>query len=63
MKDFEDVHVANGISHHENVIKDLTYMKEHGVDGWIDIQQERSKCSGCGTVQYWYDRECTTCRK
>ena len=63
LKDFEDVHVVNGISHHETIIKDLEHMKKHGVDDWIGIQEERSKCSGCGTVQYWYDRECPTCNR
>ena len=60
--DFKDVHVVNGISHHEHVIDDLRYMKEHGIQAWVEIQDRKARCPECGQVLYWFDRECPECR-
>ena len=58
---FRDVHVKNGISHHEHVVENLTYMKLHGVGPWLDVQAERARCDVCGTANYWFSRTCAVC--
>ena len=62
LRDFKDVHVFNGISHHKHVIKDLQYMKKHGVEQWATEQERKGRCPQCGEMLYWYDLECPTCQ-
>jgi hypothetical protein len=58
---FRDAHVVDGISHHENVIRDLEYMRTHGTAGWLATQSERAKCQTCGATNYWFTRSCAGC--
>ena len=62
LRDFRDVHVVNGISHHEHVIEDLQYMKEHGVEQWVEEQEKAGRCPQCGEMLYWFVRECPNCQ-
>jgi hypothetical protein len=59
---FKDVHVVNGISHHIHVIEDLTEMKEHGIESWVEKQEKNSRCPTCGKISYWFDRACSDCQ-
>jgi hypothetical protein len=59
--DFRDVHIVNGISHHAHVIEDLQYMKEHGMEQWVEEQERAGQCPNCGKRLYWFARECPTC--
>jgi len=61
LEDFTGVHVVNGISHHESVIDDLRYMKQHGIEAWVEIQDRKARCPLCGEVQYWFDAACPNC--
>jgi len=61
LKDFTGIHIINGISHHEHVIDDLQYMKQHGIEEWIKIKDKASRCTGCGEVLYWFDHKCPVC--
>jgi hypothetical protein len=61
LKDFIGIHVMNGISHHEHVIEDLQYMREHGVGEWVKKQAKRALCPKCGRTQYWFNRNCPKC--
>jgi len=58
---FRDAHVVDGVSHHASVIEDLSFMRENGVQAWLDRQEERSKCPECGTAHYWFARFCSNC--
>jgi hypothetical protein len=59
---FLPIHVVNGISHHARLIKELEYMKEHGVQQWLKKQDRSSRCPNCGKVLYWYAQECPNCQ-
>ncbi len=61
LKDFSDVHVVDGISHHAKVIEDLKSMKEHGVEQWAREQEKASHCPQCGKRVYWFVHECRNC--
>lgn len=61
LKDFLDIHVVNGISHHAHVIDDLQYMKKHGIEKWIKKQEEAGCCPECGKKLYWFAHECPEC--
>ena len=61
LKDFTDVHIVNGISHHERVIDDLEYMKKHGIEAWVEAQEKAACCPACGEMLYWFERECSGC--
>lgn len=63
LEDFRHVHVVNGISHHIHVIDDLTYMKNHGIENWLNQQENKGKCVECGSMLYWFDRLCPHCHK
>lgn len=58
---FRDVHVKNGISHHEHVVEHLESMKAHGLSAWLDSQAEQACCTACGTISYWYSHNCVSC--
>ena len=61
LSDFRDAHVVDGISHHAHVIDDLQSMKEQGIEKWVERQSREARCSKCGTVLYWFARECSKC--
>ena len=61
LKDFTNIHIINGISHHAHVIDDLYYMKEHGVEQWVEKQQIAGCCPQCGKRLYWFSRVCPAC--
>jgi len=62
LEDFTDVHIVNGISHHKHIIDDLAYMKENGIELWVETQEKAARCPGCGETLYWFDRECASCQ-
>jgi len=61
LSDFRNVHIVNGISHHEHVIEELQYMKEHGIERWIEKQARAGLCPECGKKLYWFVRQCPNC--
>lgn len=62
LEDFKDVHVVNGISHHVHLVEELRYMKEHGTENWLKMQENKGKCPACGNMLYWFDRRCPHCQ-
>jgi hypothetical protein len=62
LHDHLDIHVVNGISHHKHLIEYLQYMKEHGVEKWLSVQEKAGRCPECGTMLYWYSLECSNCQ-
>ena len=61
LSDFRDVYVVDGISHHAHVIHDLQSMKKQGIEKWVERQSKEARCSTCGAVLYFFDRECPNC--
>jgi len=58
---FRDAHIVDGVSHHASIIDDLCFMRDNGVERWLEHQCERAKCPVCGTVQYWFKKYCSAC--
>ncbi len=58
---FKDIHVRDGVSHHENLINELQIMKDVGCDAWLERKRLESACQGCGRVLYWFERRCHSC--
>lgn len=63
LRDFLPIHVVNGISHHARLIEELQFMKEHGIERWLQRQQQAGRCPQCGRMIYWHDRQCPACQK
>ncbi|UCB49792.1 MAG: DUF3795 domain-containing protein [Deltaproteobacteria bacterium] len=63
LRDFRDIHIVNGISHHEHVIEDLEYMREKGLEQWVAEQEAKARCPECGMSIYWHARECPNCHE
>ncbi|MFC2035316.1 DUF3795 domain-containing protein [Chloroflexota bacterium] len=61
LRDFLDVHIIDGISHHALVIEDLQHMKEHGIQDWVEKQEKAGHCPHCGKRLYWFTIECSNC--
>lgn len=55
LEDFSKIHIVNGICHHENVIRDLTEMRETGVKSWVEKQTGLHTCQACGQLKVWYE--------
>jgi hypothetical protein len=62
LRDFLDIHVVNGVSHHAGLIEELQTMKDQGIDAWIEKQEEAGRCGECGKRLYWYELQCSSCR-
>jgi hypothetical protein len=63
LRDFLDVHVVNGISHHARLIDELQFIKDRGRDAWIEKQEKAGQCPHCGRKVYWHDSQCPACRR
>ena len=61
LRNFTNVHIVDGISHHANVIKDLQYMKDNGIEPWVEEQEKAGHCPRCGEALYWFVRSCSHC--
>jgi len=62
LRDFLDIHIVNGISHHARLIEELQNMKDQGIDAWIEKQEKAGRCPECGKMLYWYDLQCSNCQ-
>jgi hypothetical protein len=62
LKDFSDIHIVDGISHHAHVIDELQYMKEQGIEAWLAKQEKGGRCPQCGKRLYWFTRVCPGCQ-
>ena len=61
LEDFRHIHVENGISHHEHLIDELQYMKDNGMEAWLDKKDREGRCPSCGKLLYWFVRDCPDC--
>jgi hypothetical protein len=61
LEDFKHVHIENGISHHEHLIEELQYIKDNGMDAWLEKMDREGRCPQCGKLLYWFVRGCPDC--
>jgi hypothetical protein len=61
LKSFTAVHIVDGMSHHAHVIDDLQYMRDHGIEQWVQKQEKAGRCPQCGKRLYWFTLECPNC--
>ena len=61
LRDFTGSHIVDGISHHANVIEDLRYMRERGIEQWLEQQDKAGRCPQCAKRLYWFSRKCPVC--
>lgn len=60
---FSKDHWQNGLCHHAEVIVNLAYMQEHGIDAWVQKQTADNTCEKCGRLIYWFDKENHICEE
>jgi len=44
--------------HHWTMKSNLEYIKNNGVEKWIEAQKREWSCSSCGAKIYWYQEKC-----
>ena len=62
LREFRDIHVEYGISHHEHLIDELQYIKEHGINSWLAKQEKAGRCPKCEKGLYWFTQTCPNCQ-
>ena len=62
LRSFLPIHVVNGVSHHARLIEELEYLQAHGIEKWVEKQDNAGRCPHCRKVLYWYARECPACQ-
>ena len=62
LEEFKDIHIEHGISHHEHLVDELAYMREHGMGAWLQKQERDGRCPECGKRLYWFARVCPECK-
>jgi hypothetical protein len=62
LEDFKNVHIVDGISHHEHLIEELQYLKDNGVEVWLEKVDRENRCPQCGKRLYWHTRDCPDCQ-
>jgi hypothetical protein len=62
LEDFLNIHIVNGKSHHAKVIENLEFMKDHGIEKWVELQKRSSSCMDCGNQLYWFESKCSKCK-
>ena len=62
LEKFKHAHIVNGISHHETIVEDLQYMKDFGEEKWIIRKREENRCSKCGSLILWHEKNTHICR-
>lgn len=61
LRDFLPVHVVNGVSHHALLVEELAFLKERGVEAWLQKKDREGRCPACGKTLYWHVRQCPAC--
>lgn len=61
LRDFIPVHVVNGIVHHRRIVENLEFMRESGVEAWVEREDAAGRCSHCGRRVYWSALNCPHC--
>lgn len=45
--------------HHWTMESNLEYIKNNGVEKWLDSQKKEWSCSSCGSGIMWYQKKCS----
>lgn len=53
--------IDTGLLHRAEYLPNLAKIREMGVQGWIEYEEERWRCPRCGLPMRWYDVECAGC--
>ena len=61
LRTFRDIHVVNGISHHEHILEYVARQREIGPAAWVKEQEEENACPSCGEMLIWYEDKCRHC--
>jgi hypothetical protein len=61
LEDFKNVHIVDGISHHEHLVAELQYLKDNGLEAGLEKMDREGRCPRCGKRLYWSTRECPDC--
>ena len=61
LENFSTIHVVSGICHHKKVIENLQFIKDHGIEKWVEQQDKEGTCPNCGKMLYWYSLKCPRC--
>lgn len=62
LKEFSRGPIIDGICNHADVISDLQYIKNHGIEQYLRCQAEKYTCSQCGERLTWFNRSKHKCR-
>jgi hypothetical protein len=47
--------------YHQSVWKNMEMMRQEGLAAWLVAQEERWRCTSCGTSHSWWDETCPSC--
>jgi len=47
--------------HHSAIFENLKEIGKIGVEAWLETENRRWACGGCGTRFTWYSEKCTSC--
>ncbi len=61
LQKFRDVHVVDGISHHEHIMEYVSRQREIGIEAWVKEQEALNACPNCGALTVWCERQCRSC--
>ena len=61
LEEFSKIHIEHGVCHHTHVIDDLRFMRERGVEAWVEKQTQEHTCPKCGKLIIWYAQKCPDC--
>ena len=61
LEDFKDIHVENGISHHEHIIEFVQRQHDIGPAAWAEEMTKLNSCPNCGEVAVWCEKTCRKC--
>lgn len=61
LESFRHMHKKNGVSHHDKVIEDLSFICTRGARAWLERKAVEFSCPDCGRSLYWYDLSCPAC--
>ena len=49
------------MEHHSEVLDNIRRQQDTGIDAWLEEQEGRWRCTGCGSATSWYDESCLNC--
>jgi hypothetical protein len=47
--------------YHQGILKNMEMIRRDGLTKWLEAQEQRWRCSNCGTFHSWWDETCFRC--